>query len=237
MEVLERLVRSQRTELPKGYFAVKRAGWLHMGVGSAVTRKVLVRVEGPTADPSDDQLLEAKEVTNLVGVPCVEDGAAPPAVRIVDGTRQLGRIKHDILAVGPTLLIPAAADRAEHWLDWWVSNWEPSYREVNLSDLRSVKDLADIAFDSGLQLGAGKLTTVRQHALSSVTRREGRLRKETSNLIEELLAGGRTLFFVSHNERDLLRFCTRGLYLDKGSLVLDGPIKEVVKRYNADYGV
>ena len=50
-------------------------------------------------------------------------------------------------------------------------------------------------------------------------------------------AGGRTLFFVSHNERDLLRFCTRGLYLDKGALVLDAPIGEVVKRYNADYGV
>lgn len=53
--------------------------------------------------------------------------------------------------------------------------------------------------------------------------------------IEELLAGGRTLFFVSHNERDLLRFCTRGLYLDKGALVLDAPIQEVVDRYNADY--
>lgn len=54
--------------------------------------------------------------------------------------------------------------------------------------------------------------------------------------IEELLAGGRTLFFVSHNERDLLRFCTRGLYLDKGALKLDGPISEVVAQYNADYG-
>ena len=193
MEVLERLVRSQRPELPKGYFAVKRAGWLRMGVGSAVTRKVLIRVEGPTADPNDDQLLEAKEVTNLVGVPCVEDHETPPAVRVVDGTRQLGRLKHDILAVGPTLLIPAAADRAEHWLDWWVSNWEPSYREVHLSDLRSVKDLADIAFDSGVQLGAGKLITVRQQALSSVARLERRLRNETSNLIEELLAGWREL--------------------------------------------
>lgn len=55
--------------------------------------------------------------------------------------------------------------------------------------------------------------------------------------IEELLAGGRTLFFVSHNERDLLRFCSRGLYLDKGALVLDSSIKAVVDRYNADYGV
>lgn len=55
--------------------------------------------------------------------------------------------------------------------------------------------------------------------------------------IEELLAGGRTLFFVSHSEKDLLRFCQRGLYLDKGRLVLDGPIRDVVARYNADYGV
>jgi ABC-2 type transport system ATP-binding protein len=53
--------------------------------------------------------------------------------------------------------------------------------------------------------------------------------------IEEMLQGGRTLFFVSHSEKDLLRFCTRGLYLDKGKLVLDAPIQEVVDRYNSDY--
>jgi ABC-2 type transport system ATP-binding protein len=53
--------------------------------------------------------------------------------------------------------------------------------------------------------------------------------------IDELLAEGRTLFFVSHNERDLRRFCTRGLYLDKGALVLDGPIGKVLDRYNADH--
>lgn len=53
--------------------------------------------------------------------------------------------------------------------------------------------------------------------------------------IDELLAEGRTLFFVSHNERDLRRFCTRGLYLDKGVLALDGTIGEVLDRYNADY--
>ncbi len=53
--------------------------------------------------------------------------------------------------------------------------------------------------------------------------------------IEELLAGGRTLFFVSHSEKDLRRFCERGLYLDKGALKLDGPIRDVIDRYNADY--
>ncbi|WP_298037692.1 ABC transporter ATP-binding protein [uncultured Microbacterium sp.] len=54
--------------------------------------------------------------------------------------------------------------------------------------------------------------------------------------IDELLAEGRTLFFVSHNERDLRRFCTRGLYLDKGGLVLDAGISEVLDRYNEDSG-
>ncbi|MDQ1547309.1 MAG: type transport system ATP-binding protein [Actinomycetota bacterium] len=53
--------------------------------------------------------------------------------------------------------------------------------------------------------------------------------------IDELLAGGRTMFFVSHSEADLLRFCKRGLYLDKGNLILDGPIQAVVDRYNSDY--
>ena len=62
-------------------------------------------------------------------------------------------------------------------------------------------------------------------------------REKCYRRIEELLAGGRTLFFVSHNEKDLRRFCSRGLYLDKGELVLDGPIADVLARYNSDYGV
>ena len=61
-------------------------------------------------------------------------------------------------------------------------------------------------------------------------------REKCYRRIEELLADGRTLFFVSHNEKDLRRFCARGLYLDKGGLVLDGPIEDVLELYNTDYG-
>jgi ABC-2 type transport system ATP-binding protein len=53
--------------------------------------------------------------------------------------------------------------------------------------------------------------------------------------IEEMLAAGRTLFFVSHNDNDLRRFCQRGLYLDKGKLQFDGDITEAFERYTADY--
>lgn len=60
-------------------------------------------------------------------------------------------------------------------------------------------------------------------------------REKCYRRIDELLAEGRTLFLVSHNEKDLRRFCTRGLYLDKGVLKLDAGIGEVLDAYNADH--
>ncbi|HWL77227.1 ABC transporter ATP-binding protein [Microbacterium sp.] len=60
-------------------------------------------------------------------------------------------------------------------------------------------------------------------------------REKCYKRIDELLAAGRTLFFVSHNEKDLRRFCSRGLYLDKGRLAMDATIGEVLDRYNSDY--
>ena len=60
-------------------------------------------------------------------------------------------------------------------------------------------------------------------------------REKCYKRIERLLAEGKTLFLVSHNERDLKRFCTRGLYLDRGKLALDGSITDVLAAYNADH--
>ena len=49
-------------DLPDHFFEVKRGGRLRMGVGSALDRKFLFRIEGPTASPDDDLILEAKEI-------------------------------------------------------------------------------------------------------------------------------------------------------------------------------
>lgn len=59
-------------------------------------------------------------------------------------------------------------------------------------------------------------------------------REKCYRRISEMLAAGRTLFFVSHNERDLRRFCTRGLYIRDHRLVMDDSLDEVLKAYNAD---
>ncbi|MGN6445504.1 ABC transporter ATP-binding protein [Amnibacterium sp.] len=60
-------------------------------------------------------------------------------------------------------------------------------------------------------------------------------RRKCYTRIEEMLDEGRTMFFVSHNDGDLKRFCQRGLYLDKGSLQFDGSIEEAFDRYTEDY--
>jgi ABC-2 type transport system ATP-binding protein len=52
--------------------------------------------------------------------------------------------------------------------------------------------------------------------------------------MEALLGEGRTLFLVSHSEGDLKKFCTRGLYMRSGELVMDGTLTETLKAYHAD---
>jgi hypothetical protein len=83
--------------------------------------------------------------------------------------------------------------------DWWMRNLDPSYRQVSLTDLQSVGDLFAIVYDSGVQLGAGRLQdqTVplsgydRKRILAATGRLEKRYRQEASKLVDDLLRGWR----------------------------------------------
>ncbi|GIL35499.1 MULTISPECIES: ABC transporter ATP-binding protein [Phycicoccus] len=59
-------------------------------------------------------------------------------------------------------------------------------------------------------------------------------REKCYKRMEDLLSDGRTLFLVSHSERDLRRFGDRALYLRHGRLAVDGSMDEVLDQYNAD---
>jgi len=202
MEAISRSVYAQQSDLPPGYFAVARAGWLRLGVGSAVSPKILIRVQGPSPAPEDDELVEAKQVQSLSGLPCLEvPPADQPTLRVILGARQVGRLKPTILAASPELVIPEDLARGQQLRDWWIRSWDPSYRELGLSDLRSVQDLAEIAYDAGVQLGAHNVidhagsrdASVRTRELARLTRLERRIRDETLRLIEELLVGWKEL--------------------------------------------
>jgi ABC-2 type transport system ATP-binding protein len=52
--------------------------------------------------------------------------------------------------------------------------------------------------------------------------------------LDTMLAGGKTLFLVSHSEKQLQRLCTRGIYLRRGRVVADGDIGDVIAQYASD---
>jgi hypothetical protein len=151
MGELARVVHAERPDLPPGYLTVARAGWLRMGVGGALADKILIRVQGPSAAPEDDELVEAKQVQHLDGLPCLEPPAAvQPALRVIAGVRQVGRLKHTILAAGPELVVPEVEVRGQHLRNWWIRGWNWSYRELRVDDLRSVHELEEIVYDAGV---------------------------------------------------------------------------------------
>jgi ABC-2 type transport system ATP-binding protein len=94
-------------------------------------------------------------------------------------------------------------------------------------------------FSSGMQVRLGfSVVTVLDEPIILVDEvlavGDRAFRRKCYARMEELLAAGRTLFVVSHSEEDLRRFVKRGLYLRSGQLVMDGPIKDVLKQYVAD---
>ena len=201
IEAFARVVVRERPDLAPEYFRVVRAGWVQGGVGSAVSPKIMIRVRGPSDDPADDEILELKKIGDLGGLHCIKTPTVQPTLRIVNGSKQLGRLKYNILAAGPELMIPEVMARGERLQDWWIRSVDPSYRQIRLTDLRSVGDLAAISYDAGVQLGAGRLhdrtvllsTYDRKRLLGATGKLEKRYRQEATKLVDDLLHGWREL--------------------------------------------
>jgi hypothetical protein len=201
IDAFARVVLRERPDLTPEYFRVVRAGWFQGGVGSAVSPKIMVRVQGPSDDPADDELLELKKIGDLSDLSCLKTPAVQPTLRIIDGSKQLGRLKHNIMAAGPELIVPEVMARGQRLQDWWIRSLDPSYREVRLTELQSVRDLAAISYDSGVQLGAGRLQdqTVllsgsdRKRLSAAAAKLEKRYRREATTLVDDLLRGWREL--------------------------------------------
>jgi ABC-type polysaccharide/polyol phosphate transport system ATPase subunit len=63
---------------------------------------------------------------------------------------------------------------------------------------------------------------------------DGPFKKRCIERILALHAEGRTLVIVSHNTTQIRRLCSRGLVLESGRLVFDGPADEATKRLGYD---
>jgi uncharacterized protein (DUF2252 family) len=128
-------------ELPADFFKVKRVGALRIGVGSALDEKYLILFEGPSPAAEDDLIVEAKQIRELVGNPCVRTDVG--ASRVLDGQRLIAYEPFAYAAVVP-----------HGGKFFWMHDWTDDYQEATITTaIRTPKDLRQIAYDAGVQIG------------------------------------------------------------------------------------
>ena len=63
---------------------------------------------------------------------------------------------------------------------------------------------------------------------------DGDFRQKSQQRMQEIIASGATVLFVSHSIEQVKQICSRAIWLDSGRIVLDGTPEDLKKRYDAD---
>ena len=181
------LIRFGRDDLPPHFFKVKRVGVLSIGLGSALDEKYLIIFESWTEADDDDLIVEAKEIRDLSGNPCLRTDVGHS--RILDGQMLIAYEPFGFSAVVP---------RRDKF--FWIHDWTDDYQETSIATVvRSTRDLKEIAYDAGIQLGrahpkrldGGPDKERQRRALKAVERYQGRLLGLARRLANETEAAWR----------------------------------------------
>ena len=132
-------------ELNEKFFDIMKIGYLHMGIGSALDLKYLMRVHGKTDDPNDDIVMEIKQVRDLSDIDCIDSGQKFDPFRIIRGIARIAYQPFHYLGYFRFKEI-----------NFWVHSWVDNYKEVEVGKtFRSPEEFFEIAYDVGIQLGKG----------------------------------------------------------------------------------
>ncbi len=135
----------QEKKVPEDFFKVVKIGYLRMGIGSALDLKYLVRVQGATAEPADDVVLEIKQVRSLSGISCISGSKVLDPFRILVGQSRIAYKPYDYLGY-------IRFKKQTFWIHSWVDN----YREVKIAkSFKTQEALRKVVYDIGVQLGRG----------------------------------------------------------------------------------
>jgi hypothetical protein len=138
------LMRETTPSRPESFYRIIRVGSIEIGVGSALERKLLIRIAGTTDDPADDLLLEARNHS----LPEYRGCVWRPTGGSLNVFMLASLLAHPLPDVFGVLPDPRGADRPEIW----IQSWDRGYRELSLDDLRGQADLNALAADAGTQL-------------------------------------------------------------------------------------
>ena len=125
-----------------------------------------------------------------------------------------------------------------------LSRSEVKKRFYNIVEFAEVGDFLDTPvrhFSSGMKvrLGFSIVTSIDEPIIlvdEALAVGDAAFKEKCYIRMKDLLNQGKTLFLVSHKEKDLKEFCTRGLYLKNGSLAFDGSLNEALAQYKKDSG-
>lgn len=125
-----------------------------------------------------------------------------------------------------------------------LSRSEVKKRFDNIVEFAEVGDFLDTPvrhFSSGMKvrLGFSIVTSIDEPIIlvdEALAVGDAAFKEKCYIRMKDLLNQGKTLFLVSHKEKDLKEFCTRGLYLKNGSLSFDGSLNEALAQYQKDSG-
>jgi hypothetical protein len=186
------LMKEEYPDLPATFFHVKKTGRVRVGVGSALDMKLLARIEGPSAAPEDDVILEAKEVRDLRQIPCV-NAMVGDAFRIMIAQARMADMPPRFMAQ-----VPRVSDAPDDAPPFWVHEWSHDYQEIELANApASADELIEIAYDVGAQLGRGHTSHVsspldrqiRRAQLADLDQNEAPIRKAIADLTAMTLSG------------------------------------------------
>jgi hypothetical protein len=150
------MMRETAPDRPEGFYRITRLGSVEIGLGSALERKLLIRVAGPTDDPLDDVILEARTHS----LPEYRGCVWRPTGGSLNVFMLASLLDHPLPSVFGVLPNPDGDELPEIW----IQSWERGYRELPLSDIRGQADLDALAADAGTQL-AGHFWTTSPEAL------------------------------------------------------------------------
>src|SRR5690625_3112071 len=111
---------------------------------------------------------------------------------------------------------------------------------VEFADIGEFIDLPMSAYSSGMaaRLRFAISTAAVPDVLmvdEALSTGDAAFRERSRDRIEEIRKAAGTVFFVSHNASTVREICTRALWMDKGMLVMDGGVEEVLDAYKERY--
>lgn len=137
---------------------------------------------------------------------------------------------------------PELSGRENIFLNGAVLGHSRSYMEAHFDEIIDFAELGNFLdspvknYSSGMKarLGFSIATMVRPRILvvdEILAVGDASFQQKCYGRMEEMLSGGTTLLFVSHNDAMVRRLCSHALWLDKGCCMARGEVNEVCDAY------